>query len=338
MDRVSNISVGKFLEIKKREEHLRNKCENKVDKEKWIKNVIKLPIVNGLKPSLEQSFQKTIHPIGHAKNKKCLLCPNFSFISVKEIRDHMKAKHDINKSKTCQMCFYIFQSKWAVTEHVCHMQKPKKAKYKRHCSDLVVLKKNANEISSCLHWSVHEYKKIYECNFCDFSCSKMTVLFAHNMTFHEGRKPIEKPHPMDKLSLQVILDIFISSFPPLPPMLSPIHETPQESLHLNFLLDSHMKNPSIFSGSPRVENQKNTSPNQDSGFGSGISASESTDSETLINASLGNIIHYQISNQSLLASIFNQKEAALANLGKIDHQQIENQKLLDSIFNKKRLY
>ena len=118
-------------------------------------------------------------------------------------------------------------------------------------------------------------------------------------------------------------------------MLSPIHETPQETLHLNFPLDSHMKNPSIFSGTPRVENQKNTSPNQDSGFGSGISASESTDSETLSNASLGNIIHYQISNQSLHASIFNQKEAALANLGKIDHQQIENQKLLDSIFNQK---
>ena len=40
-------------------------------------------------------------------------------------------------------------------------------------------------------------------------------------------------------------------------------------------------------------------------------------------------------NQSILASVFNQKEAALANLGKIDHQQIENQKLLDSIFNQK---
>ena len=108
---------------------------------------------------------------------------------------------------------------------------------------------------------------------------------------------IEKPHPMDKISLPVIEDMFISSFPPMPPMISPIHETSQESL------DSHMENPSPFSESPRVENQKNTSPIQDSGFGSGISASEFTDSETSSNASFGKIIHHQIPNQSTQESL-----------------------------------
>ena len=116
MDRVSNVSVGnlvKFMEIKKKEEHLRNKYKNKVDKvkEKRIKNVIKLPNVDGVKPSLEQSVQKTTHPIGHAKNKKCLLCPTISFISVKEIREHMKAKHEINKSKPAKhVCTFLSQN------------------------------------------------------------------------------------------------------------------------------------------------------------------------------------------------------------------------------------
>ena len=153
MDRVSNVSVGnlaKSMEIKKKEEHLRNKYKNKVDKfkEKRIKNVIKVPKVDGLKPSLEQSVQKTTHPIGHAKNKKCLLCPKISFISVKEIREHLKTKHEINKSKTCQTCLYIFESKLAANEHLCQMQKPKRAYNKRQGSDVVVLKNNAVENSS----------------------------------------------------------------------------------------------------------------------------------------------------------------------------------------------
>jgi hypothetical protein len=262
-------------------------------KEKQIKNVIKLPNVDGLKPSLEQSVQKTTHPIGHAKNKKCLLCPNVTFISVKEIREHMKAKHEINKSKTCQTCLFIFESKLAVNKHLCQIQKLKKVENKRQGSDLVVLKKNAVEISS-VPLSVQEYRKTYECNFCDFSCSNI-------LDFHE--EPIQKPHPMDNLSLPVIEDMFTSSFPPLPPWLSPIHETPQESLQLNFPLDSHMENPLIFLESPRVENQKNTSPIQDSGFGSGISASESTDSETSSNASLGKVIHHKIPNQTLTSCL-----------------------------------
>ena len=293
MDRVSNVSVGnlaKLMEIKKKEVYLRNKYKNKVDKkeEKRIKKVIKLPNVDVLKPSLEQNVQKTTHPIGHAKNKKCLLCPTISFISVKEIREHMKAKHEINKSKTCQTCLYIFESKLAVNKHLCQIQKLKKVENKRQGSDLVVLKKNAVEISS-VPLSVQEYRKTYECNFCDFSCSNI-------LDFHE--EPIEKPHPMDNLSLPAIEDMFTSAFPPLPLWLSPIHETPQESLQLNFPLDFHMENPLIFSESPRVENQKNTSPIQDSGFGSGISASESTDSETSSNASLGKVIHHKIPNQT----------------------------------------
>ena len=274
MERVSNVSDGnlaKNTEMKKREEHLRNKYKNKVDKvkEKRIKNVSKLltkskPNVDGLKPSLEQSDQKTTHPIGHAKNKKCLLCPNFTFISVKEIREHMKAKHEIAKAKTCQKCFLIFMSQSAVNKHLCQLPEPKISDKKGH-GKVLVSKKMDGHTSS-----VHEERKVYD--------------------------------PMETLS------------PPL---------------------DSSMDDLSNFSERQKIADQKNTSPVQDSGFGSEISASESTDSETSSYASLGKIDHEQIENQKLLDSIFNPKEAALANLGKIDHQQIEIQDLLDSIFNQK---
>ena len=251
MERVSHVSDGNLAEnteMKKREEHLRNKYKNKGDKvkEKQIKNVSKLLTksksnVNGSKPSLEQSDQKPT-AIGHAKDKKCLLCPNLTFISVKEIREHMKTKHEIAKAKTCQKCFLIFMSQSAVNEHLCQLPEPKISDKKGHGKVLVSKKKDGHTLS------VHEERKVYD--------------------------------PMETLSLPTLFDMYSSACPKIPAMLSPIPESPKKSFQLHLPLDSCMDDLSNFSERQKIADQKNTSPVQDSGFGSGISASESTDSET----------------------------------------------------------
>ena len=71
--------------------------------------------------SFEQDDQKPT-PVGNAKAKKCLLCPNLTNAKKMEIRLHLNEIHKIAKAKTCKICLLIFKSQADLQGHGCPLE------------------------------------------------------------------------------------------------------------------------------------------------------------------------------------------------------------------------
>merc|ERR1712008_138362 len=71
--------------------------------------------------SFEQDDQKPT-PVGNAKAKKCLLCPNLTNAKKMEIRLHLNEIHKIGKAKTCKICSLIFKSQADLQGHGCPLE------------------------------------------------------------------------------------------------------------------------------------------------------------------------------------------------------------------------
>ena len=137
----------------------------------------------------------------HLKNKhkdlKCLRCPSYAAISIKELIDHIKEIHNgekqdpspksalVNQMFMCTHCTYTTKEKHNLRNHISAVHEKKKPFLCEFCTYAASCRGSLNKHVKL----VHDKTKDQLCPYCPYTAGLVQRLNQHINIVHKGLKP-----------------------------------------------------------------------------------------------------------------------------------------------------